>query len=91
MHEGGYRIELTGGGVTVHRPGRPPLVGVPPQPATGPGIVEQNLEQLVTLGPSTIIPTWDGSPLRRDDLSWALASLHQQRHLAKERRAATFS
>jgi hypothetical protein len=79
VHERGYRVELLLDQVIVRRPGTEPVTNQPTPPPTGPDLITlQDLAEL-TIAEETITGLWDGTRLRYDDLSWAIAFLHAQR------------
>ena len=79
VHERGYRIELLLGQVTVHRPGTTPVTNQPTTAPTGSDLRTLHDLAELTIADETITGHWDGTRLRHDDLSWAIAFLHTQR------------
>lgn len=79
VHERGYRIELFLDQVTVHRPGTTPVTNQPTTAPTGPDLRTLHDLAEITIADETITGHWDGTRLRHDDLSWAIAFLHAQR------------
>ncbi|MCB1004231.1 MAG: DUF222 domain-containing protein [Acidimicrobiales bacterium] len=79
VHERGYRIELLLDLVTVHRPDAEPVTDAPTPAPDGPGLDTLHHLAELAIADETITGHWDGTRLRHDDLSWAIASLHARR------------
>ncbi len=79
VHERGYRIELLMGETIVHRPGRTPVTNAPIPAPDGPDLTTLHHLADLAIAEETITGHWDGTRLRHDDLSWAIAFLNARR------------